>query len=1124
MFLATMSANILSFPSAFVSRSSIYRNIWAFLAAVALTTNLHAQSDYANQYTFSTLAGTALKSGFLDATGTAARFSGPYGVAVDTNGNVYVADTFNHSIRKITSAGVVTTLAGGGGTSGSADGTGSSARFYYPQALAVDGSGNVFVADTDNNTIRKITSSGVVTTIAGSPGVSGSADGTGSAALFYQPSGIAVDANGNLYVADSTNCTIRVVTSSGVVTTLAGTPRTSGSTDGTGSAALFGDPVGITVDSNGNLYVADGNSTIRKISSAGVVTTLAGVANKPGSADGKGIAASFFSPRAVTADSLGNLYVADTGNNTIRMITTVGVVTTLAGSTGTVGSADGTGSAALFNQPQGIAVDSNGNLYVADTSNYTIRKGQLTPPTLPAISTQPVSESVNVGAISTFSVSATGVPLPSYQWQLNGTNVSGATGPTLTIANTQLADAGIYTVVVTNGSGSVTSSPATLAVTVPITYSATTLATLPVGSTGPNGVAVDSSGTIYVTAGNAVEKVTSSGTVTLLAGSLTASGSADGMGAAASFNKPTGIATDSSGNVYVADSGNNSIRKVTPIGAVTTLAGLIQGNADGVGVAAQFDDPTAVALDSSGNVYVADTGNNELRKITPNGTTTTLLSGSTFTFANEIQPYSSAYSITGVAVDGSGNLYIGVAITIPFGHGDFPADIVSVLKVTSTGTYTVLFQVADYAALLGSEPGDGSLAIDGNGNFYVLAGDALFQGANLISSLIGTPLQTDRPLAIATDSKGLIYVANPPAQAVEVVTPVGSVPNIATQPTGGTIAYGADLTLSVAASATPAPTYQWQVDGVNIAGATSSSYTTSTPGTYTVVLTNSAGSVTSSPAVITAATRLINISSRAFVGTNANIEIAGFVISGPPGTTEQVLVRGVGPTLSQFGVTGFLTQPVLTLFNSAGNQVATNTGWNSASNAAQIAAAFTTTGAFAFPLDSADSALLVSLPPGAYTAEINGLNSTTGVALAEVYEVKSGDPELINISTRAFVNTGSNVEIGGFVVKGSHSAKVLVRAIGPTLSQFGVSGVLAQPSLSVVDSSGNTVASNTGWSTNANPTTIATEMAAVGAFALPSGSADSVLLLTLPPGSYTAVVSGINGTSGVALVEVYEAP
>jgi inosine/xanthosine triphosphate pyrophosphatase family protein len=237
-----------------------------------------------------------------------------------------------------------------------------------------------------------------------------------------------------------------------------------------------------------------------------------------------------------------------------------------------------------------------------------------------------------------------------------------------------------------------------------------------------------------------------------------------------------------------------------------------------------------------------------------------------------------------------------------------------------------------------------------------------------------------------------------------------------------------------------------------------------------------------------------------------------------------VLVRGVGPTLSQFGVTGFLAQPVLTLFNSAGNQIATNTGWNTASNAAQIASAITTTGAFALPLDSADSALLISLTPGAYTAEISGLDSTTGVALAEVYEVKSGDPELINISTRAFVNTGSSVEIGGFVVTGSQPAKVLVRAIGPTLSQFGVTGVLAQPSLSVVDSSGNAFASNTGWSTDANAATVASEMAAVGAFPLPTGSADSVLLLTLTPGAYTAVVSGVNGTSGVALVEVYQAP
>jgi hypothetical protein len=296
------------------------------------------------------------------------------------------------------------------------------------------------------------------------------------------------------------------------------------------------------------------------------------------------------------------------------------------------------------------------------------------------------------------------------------------------------------------------------------------------------------------------------------------------------------------------------------------------------------------------------------------------------------------------------------------------------------------------------------------------------------------------------------------------------------------------------------------------------------PGTYDVLLMNAAGTVASSPAVITAATRLLNISSRASVGTGANIEIAGFVVTGPPGTSEQLLIRAAGPSLAQFGVSGFLAQPVLTLFDSSNTQIASNTGWNTASNASAIAAAITTTGAFAFQLDSADSAILTSLPPGTYTAQISGVGGTTGVALAEVYEVVSGDPELINISTRAYVGTGSGAAIGGFVVSGTRSAKVLIRAIGPSLSQFGVSGALAQPSLSVVDASGNAVATNTGWSTNANAATISQEMLAVGAFPLPSESADCVLLLTLAPGAYTAVVTGVGGTSGVALVEVYQAP
>jgi inosine/xanthosine triphosphate pyrophosphatase family protein len=259
------------------------------------------------------------------------------------------------------------------------------------------------------------------------------------------------------------------------------------------------------------------------------------------------------------------------------------------------------------------------------------------------------------------------------------------------------------------------------------------------------------------------------------------------------------------------------------------------------------------------------------------------------------------------------------------------------------------------------------------------------------------------------------------------------------------------------------------------------------------------------------------------VGTNANLEIAGFVVSGPPGSTEEVLIRGVGPALTQFGVGGVLANPVLTLFDSSGNLVATNTGWSANVNAPQIAAAIQSTGAFALPPGSADSALLLGLAPGAYTAQVAGLSGTTGVALAEVYEINSGIPRLVNISTRAFVGTASSVEIAGIEITGTKPATVLIRAVGPTLGQLGVSGALAQPSLSVVDSSGNTVASNIGWSSSSNASQITSTAQAVGAFALPNGSADCALLLTLPPGAYTAIVSGVGGTSGVALVEAYQA-
>src|SRR5438874_431557 len=337
--------------------------VLAFGSLIAL--GARAQSNYPAPYYFNTFAGNAYGG---NGTGSQAIFDYPYATAVDGAGNVYVADTYNYTVRKITPAGVVTTLAGLAGEDGSADGTGSYARFSYLFGIAVDGAGNVYVTDF-SNTIRKITPAGVVTTLAGTPGVHGSADGTGSAAQFWQPWGIAVDSAGIAYVADQANSTIRKITPAGVVTTIAGAAGMFGSADGSGSAARFNAPDGIAVDSSGNLYVADTlNSTIRKITSTGVVTTLAGTSGGIGSADGTGSAARFYYPYALAVDGAAK-FGAESCSNTVGKVASTGEVTTFAGTAGALGNVNGTGSAARFNSPYGVAATSTGIIYGADSGN-----------------------------------------------------------------------------------------------------------------------------------------------------------------------------------------------------------------------------------------------------------------------------------------------------------------------------------------------------------------------------------------------------------------------------------------------------------------------------------------------------------------------------------------------------------------------------------------------------------------------------------------------------------------------------------------------------------------------------------------------------------------------------------
>jgi len=395
-------------------------------------------------------------------------------------------------------------------------------------------------------------------------------------------------------------------------------------------------------------------------------------------------------------------------------------------------------------------------------------------------------------------------------------------------------------------------------------------------------------------------------------------------------------------------------------------------------------------------------------------------------------------------------------------------------------------------------------------SYSVVSGNATVSGSTLIA-------KDTNPIVIQANQAGTNdYQASSVTAtiAASAYSPVA----ITSNPTNQLVRSGSSATFTVNASGT-SPTYQWNLNGTPIAGATSASYTvtasSSATGNYTCTISNDAGSVTTPAATLTLnTTHLQNLSARSIVVTS-NLSV-GFVSTGA--SSKSILLRGDGPSLANYGVTGVLANPVLTLYNSSGSSLASNSTWGGASSLSSI---FTQVGAFPLSATSNDAVLNQSLSSGTYSAIVTGANSSTGAAMVEIYDADptGATSRLVNISARGMVGTGSSIMTGGFVISGNSTETVLIRAVGPTLSTYGVTGVLAQPTLTVYNASGTSVATNTIWG---GGSTLSSAMTQVGAFALPATSADSAVLVTLPAGAYTVQVSGVNGTTGNALVEIYE--
>lgn len=762
----------------------------------------------------------------------AANISRPWQIALDGAGNLYFTDTNNNTVRKVTPNGIITTIAGIAGSAGfSGDGElATSARLNQPAGVAVDGSGNVYISDVNNSRVRKITAAdGKISTIAGNgqPGYSGDGGPATAAALNF-PYGLAVDKDGNIFVADFSNHRVRKITAStGIISTVAGTGSASyNGDDKAATEASVNAPINVTLDPSGNLVIADSNNhRIRKVNAAdGRISTIVGTGSPGFSGDGgAAIEARVSIPAGVVFDSAGNLYFADRGNSRVRKVSAgTNIVTTIAG-VGLSGF-NGDGLAALASRlatPNSIAVDAVGNVYIGDRENFRVRRiifassSDTTAPTIAVTSptTSPTFTTTSSPlTVSGTSADNTGVFLVRWSNDRGGNGTAG--GTTAWTATGIPLQNGVNTLTLTalDVRGNSTSTRLTVTFN-PQQIIGTFAGNGLTGNTGdggaaigarlffPTGVAADTAGNLYVadSANNRVRKITPAGVILPFAGRGMLGSSGDGGPAIeATFNQPQSVAVDSTGNVYISDTGNHRVRKVAPSGIITTVAGtgVDEFSGDG-GPAAQasLNLPFQVAVDSAGNLFIADSSNRRVRKVAANtGIITTIAGdgragtggdGSAATQAQFLLPY-------GVTVDRNGVVFI------------LDAFDGKVRRVATNGTITIYAGTGNFGYRGDGGPATGAdidpqsfITTDADGNLYIAD---LFNHVirkvtattGIITTVVGTGAggfsgdgaapanaQLSFPNDVAFDSAGNMYIADLNNQRVRKIINAGTLKSVA---------------------------------------------------------------------------------------------------------------------------------------------------------------------------------------------------------------------------------------------------------------------------------------------------------------------------------------------------------